>query len=52
MHDSLPLWFWLPTAIFLWTALLIACCRSRIRDPHRDLSRLDRLDGITDRPRR
>ncbi|WP_181800664.1 hypothetical protein [Microbacterium sp. H6] len=52
MHDSLPFFFWFPVAVLLWTLLLIMTMRSLRRDPHEDLSRLDRLDGITDRPRR
>lgn len=52
MHDTLPLWFWLPTAIVLWAILICITIRSIGRDTHQDLSRLDRLDGITDRPRR
>lgn len=52
MLDDMPIWFWLPAAILLWAILISITIRSIIRDPHQDLSRLDRLDGITDRPRR
>lgn len=48
MIDSLPLWFWLPTAIILWSilgGLFIASVFRAEPDPYPDdLSRLDRLD--------
>ena len=50
--DTLPLWFWLPTAIILWSIVfgnLIAALHRAPADPSPELSRLDRLDGLNTR---
>ena len=49
MTDSLPAWFWLPTSILLWLAVLIpfvTAIRHATPDPNPELSRLDRMDGL------
>lgn len=50
--DTMPLWFWLPTAIILWSIVLgnlIAALRRAPTDSSPELSRLDRLDGLDTR---
>lgn len=53
MIDSLPLWFWFPTAIILWSALAgitLGLMASAPATPYPDdVSRLDVLDGVCDR---
>ena len=51
MPDEIPLWFAIPSGIALWTTLIALMWRDQEPDPNNDLSRLDELDGLSDRPR-
>lgn len=57
MIDALPLWFWLPTALLGWSWLFSLVIGMFVRFSRSipvsgaDLSRLDRLDGLTEEGR-
>lgn len=50
--DDMPVWFWLPAVIVLWSLFLAPVVTAIIHaktDPNPDYSRLDRLDGLDTR---
>lgn len=50
--DTLPLWFWLPAVLILWSLVLAPTVTAIIHapaDPNPEYSTLDALDGLTSR---
>lgn len=47
--DSMPLWFFIPFAVILWTLLIVLVIRSAQPDPDPQYTQLDCWDGLDSR---